>query len=90
MIEKGTDVDSVQSFFRVVKFLSIHGLYGFGHLFYADEFAVLLVLPVPLIFDFFGTHAFMVGCTCDGVNIGVCGWLLVMNIVWSAVPRRKG
>ena len=90
MIEESTDADSVQAFVGAVKFRVIHGFDGFGHLFYANNFTVIVVLTVLLIFKCFGTHALMVGCTRAGVNVGVHGWLLGRRIVWSTVLRRKG
>ena len=80
-IEESTDVDFFEAFVRVAELRVIHEFDGFGHLFYADALAVLLVTPVPLIFYCFGTHVFSVGCTHIGVNFEVRGWLLIRRIV---------
>ena len=84
------DVDSVPPFVRISKFCVIHGFGGFSHLFYADAFAVLVGLPVPLIFYFFGMHAFTVGFTCAEVTVGVNRWLLGRRIVRPAIPHSEG
>ena len=74
--EEGTVIDYVESFDGVVKFRIINRFDGFGHLFYTNLLAVLVVLPVLLVFYGFGAHALAVGYTCSVLNIGILGWLL--------------
>ena len=60
MVEEGIAVNSVEAFVRVVEFRIINGFDDVGHLFYAYRLAVLVVLPVLLVFYGFGVP---VGCT---------------------------
>ena len=69
VVEESKDFDSIQAFVGVPEFCVIHRFDGSGHLFYTDAFAVFLVMPVPVIFFFFGTHVFTVSCTPDSFQI---------------------
>ena len=89
VIEEGTDVNSIVSFFVIFEFRVIDQFDGFGHMFYANELDVLVFLPVDLVFYDFGAHVIVVGCTCAVLNIGVHEWLLRGRIIWSSVLRSE-